>query len=120
MEAYLSHYGYHFSKRMAEWAISKMRDRNGKPVQMRDKETVERILRDNNAVVENNVGYDAVYAFHMAMSDYYGSSLVTEAALAKYVQDTLDDRDGYDGMVFTRFFADCNGKGIPIIWADMI
>lgn len=120
MKAYLSSYSWHFSKAMAEWAISNMRDRNGNKVSARTKEQVDAILKANNVEVENNYGYDAVFVFHMGASDYLGSSITDEAHLAKYVKDILDDKDGYEGIAFTRFLADCGAKGVPIIWEDMI
>lgn len=120
MEAYLSNYGWHFSKAMCEWAISKMRDRNGNKVQMKTKEQVESILKSNNVEIENDNGYDKVFVMHMGLSDYLGSSIPDEARLAKYVKDVLDDKDGYDGIALSRFLADCSAKGIPIMWEDVI
>lgn len=120
MEAYLSSYGWHFSKAMAEWAISKMKDRNGNKVPMKTKEQVDTILKNNAVQLENDYGYDAVFVMHMGLSDYMGSSISDEAHLARYVKDVLDDKDGYEGIAFTRFMADCGAKGVPIMWEDMI
>ena len=120
MDAYLASYGWHFSKPMCEWAVSKMKDRNGNKVAMRSKEQVESALKSNNVEIQNDFGYDKVFVFHMGMSDYMGSSITDEAHIAKYVKDVLDDRDGYEGIAFTRFIADCGAKGIPIIWEDVI
>lgn len=120
MDAYLSNYGYHFSKKLCEWAISKMRDRNGRKVTMRSKQEVDSILKGYGIEIKNDNGYDCVFVFHMALSDFVGSSLLDELAAAKYVKDYLDDEDGYSGIAFTRFVADCNGKGVPIIWSDVI
>lgn len=120
MEAYLSHYGWHFSKKMCEWAVSKMRDKNDRPVTIRSKEQVERILSTYGITLKNDLGYDKVFVMHMGISDYLGGSVPDEAHLAKYVKEVLDDKDGYEGIAFSRFFADCNGKGIPINWEDMI
>lgn len=117
---YLSNYGWHFSKPMCEWAVSKMRDRNDKPVKMKTKEQVQNSLESNGIILENDKGYDKVFVYHMGMSDYLGSSVIDESRLAHYVKDVLDDRDGYDGIAFTRFMADCSAKGVPIIWEDMI
>ena len=36
------------------------------------------------------------------------------------VKDYIDDQNGYEGIVMTRFFADIIGKGIVIDWEDMI
>lgn len=120
MEAYLSHYGWHFSKKMCEWAVSKMRDKNDRPVPMRSKEQVEKILATHGVTLKNDLGYDKVFVMHMGISDYLGGSIPDEAHLARYVKEVLDDRDGYESIAFSRFFADCNGKGVPINWEDMI
>lgn len=120
MDAYLSNYGWHFSKPMCEWAVSKMRDRNGNPVTMKTKEEVDAILKRNNIEIENDHGYDKVFVMHMGLTDYFANSIVDEAHLARYVQDVLDDKDGYEGVALTRFLADCNAKGLPIIWQDVI
>lgn len=120
MDAYLSNYGWHFSKPLCEWAVDKMRDRNGERVKMKPKEEVDAILKRNNIELVNDYAYDATYVMHMGLADYFGSSVVDEAHLAKYVKDVLDDEDGYDGVALTRFLADCNAKGIPIVWQDVI
>lgn len=120
MEAYLSLYGWHFSKKMCEWAVSMMKDRNGAKVKMKTKEEVDTILRANSVELENNRGYDSVFVMHMGLSDYFGSSIPDETHLAKYVKDVIDDRDGYEGIALTRFLADCSAKGVPVIWEDVI
>lgn len=120
MDKYLSYYGWHFSKKMCEWAVHNMIDRNGKPLVMADKESVEDMLKQHNVKLSNNKGYDAVFVYHMGKSDYLGSSITGDAALCQYVKDVLDDKDGYDGIAFSRFVADCNAKGEPIIWEDLL
>lgn len=120
MDNYLGSYGYHFSKAMCEWAVGMMRDRNGNRLQMYDKDKVESILKANSVTLDNDKGYDKVFVFNMGRSDYIGSSIADEAHIAKYVKDVLDDKDGYDGIAFTRFYADCIGKGIPVMWEDMM
>lgn len=120
MEKYLAHYGWHFSKKLCEWAVKHMRDRNNKPVPFSDKEAVDDMLNKHGVKIENDKGYDAVFVYHMGKSDYLGSSIVGDAALMQYVKDVLDDKDGYDGIAFSRFVADCNGKGEPILWEEML
>lgn len=120
MLAYLREYGHHFSKKLCYWAISNMRDRNNRKVEARSKEQVDNILKTYNVDIQNNKGYDSVFVFHMGISDYLGSSMVSEQQVAKYVKDVLDDKDGYDGIAFCRFIADCNGSGTPISWEDML
>ena len=97
-----------------------MRDRNGNKVALRTKEQVKSLLDKYGVSLENDYGYDAVFVFHMGMSDYLGSSIIDEGGLVRYVKNVLDDRDGYEGIAFTRFLADCTAKGVPIDWEDMI
>lgn len=120
MDEYLANYGFNFSKKMCDFAVSRMRDRNGNKIQIRTKEEVDTILKNHGIVLENDKGYNAVYVMHMAVADFVGSSIADEAHLARYVKDVIDDKDQYDGMVFTRFYADCMGSGEPIFWDLMI
>lgn len=120
LEAYLSHYGHHFSKALCEWAVKQMRDQNGNTISFKSKDKVESFLNSNGVEIENDKGYDKVFVYHMGLSDYYGDSVPDEAHLARYVKNVLDDKDGYEGIAFTRFLADCNGKGVPIVWEDVI
>ena len=124
MEDYLSFNGWHFNKKMCEWAVSKMYKINvakrKEYISPYTKETVENLLKANNVKLDNEVGYDAVYVANMAKADFYGSSISDDMHLAKFIKDYLDDPDGYDGIVFTRFYADCIGSGTPIMWEDML
>lgn len=119
MENYLANYGWHFSKAMCMWAISMMKDRKGERVKPRDKAEIEELLKANGMVVDAK-GYDVVYVYAMGKANYGGSSITDEARLAKFVGDYLTTPDGYDGIAFTRFYADCIAKGIPIQWDDML
>lgn len=123
MEEYLSHNGWHFNKKLCEWAISNMwKEVNGKKehTKVTNKEMLEQMLKINGISIENNIGYDVVFVYHMAKSDFLGSSLPDEKSLLKYVKDYVDDPDGYDGLPMTRFYADCIGSGTPIMWEDML
>ena len=118
MEEYLSFYGWHFSKKMEEWAVSQMyKEVNGKKqyITPYKKEDLERFMS-----LEGGITYDAVYAANMCKADFLGSSIDDEAHLAKYVKDVCQDPDAYEGIVFTRFYADCIGSGKAIHWEDMI
>ena len=85
------------------------------PVQITSKETLQQLFKTHNINIENNIGYDCVFVYHMAKSDFLGSSLPDEKSVAKYVKDYIDDPDGYDGLPMTRFYADCIGSGTPIM-----
>lgn len=120
MRAYLSNYGWHFNKRLCEWAISQMRDKNKSKITPYDKEKVETMLKQYGVEIPSEKIYDAVYVLHMARADYMGSSIADEAHLAKFVGDYINDPDGYDEVAMTRFYADCIGKGIGIHWSDVL
>ena len=123
MKEYLSTYGWHFSKKMCEWAISRMKvEKNGKPEKLEamKRDEVEELLKKLAVKLENDKGYDAVYVANMAKADYFKSSIPDEAHLAMFVKDYIDDVDSYPGMPFTRFYADCIGSGTPIMWEQML
>lgn len=117
---YMATYGGHFSKKMCEWAVSMMMDSKGKKIEPMSKEKVESLLMDNEVKIANDKGYDKVYVANMCKADFLGSSVVDNGRLALYVKDLLDDPDGYDELVFNRFMMDCMGRGIPIMWEDML
>ena len=85
----------------------------------KEKAELDELLKTNAIKVEPK-GYDAVYVYAMASADFKGSSLADEAHILKYVGDYLGDVDGYEGIAFTRFYADCIAKGIPVQWDDML
>lgn len=121
LEEYLSFYGWHFNKKLCEFATSKLRSRmNNSVITSHTKESLEQILKNHGITVQKAEGYDCVYVANMAKACYMGSSLADEARIARFVKDYIDDPNGYEGIAMTRFFADCIGKGIVIDWEDMI
>lgn len=116
---YLRYNGPHFSKNLAEFAIKKMRKDN-KPLQSINEDQVNSILKQANVEIHNDYLYDAWYVINMGKADYLGSSITSDIHLAKFVKDYLDDEDGYEGIAFNRFLADCARKGIAINWEKMV
>lgn len=116
-------YGWHFSRKMCEWASSKMyRTSNGKKefIEPYTKDKLDDLYRRFGVVIDNIKGYDDVYIANMCKADFLGRSIKDELALVLYVKDVIDDPDGYEGMPFTRFYADCIGSGTPISWEDVL
>ena len=120
LDAYLSYYGYHFSPAMARWAVERMEPRQGGRMKIMEKGAVEKLLSDHEIDFRAAKGHDLVYLANMIVADRYGSSVKNDEQLALAIRDEMDDPDGYDGMAFTRYLADCNAKGVPIVWEDMI
>lgn len=125
MEEYLNAYGWHFSKKLAEYAASRMKRANpatGKEesLQVWDKSKTEELLKKYGIDTSEYIGYDHVYVINMARADFYGTSIADEMHLALFVKDYLTDVDGYDEIALTRYYADCIGSGQPIPWEDVI
>ena len=119
-EEYIDQYGGHFSRKLYEYAISMMPDRNGGRIQPMTKEQVTQWLQGNGITIKNDKGYDAPYVLAMGRSDYFGSSIADDAHLAKFVKDYLDDPDSYPEKAFDHFVMDCRGKKEPIFWDTML
>ena len=122
---YMEHYKGHFSKKMAEWAISMMErkdEETGKPkgITPYTIEEVEAMIAPFRNKIGEKCIYDAWYVANMAKADYLGSSLADKAHVALYVKDTLCDPDGEPEMVFACFRAKCDVKRIPIYWERML
>lgn len=119
-DEYKDQFGCHFNKKLFEWAVSMMKDRNGKSIKPMSKDQVFEFLRSRGVTLENDRGHDAAYVFSMAKADYFGSSIVDDAHLALFVKDYLDDPDGTQSKAFDHFVMDCRAKGEPIFWDDMM
>lgn len=119
MEEYLSAYGWHFNKRLCEYALSKMKktDVSGKESVYHplSKEKVDGILSRYGIDSSKFIGYDYVYVMNMLRSDFTED----EGILARFTQKYLCDVDGYDEIAMTRFYADSIGKGEAIPWEDV-
>ena len=121
MENYLEFNGWHFNKKMCQWAVSKMYKMNGEKKEYIEPYTLESLRALLEKVkVEFEIDYDALYIANMCKADFLGSSIQNETQLAKYVKDVVEDPDGYDGLPFTRFYADCIGSGTSIPWSDLL
>lgn len=121
----MRNYGYHFSKKAFDFAVSMMRRKNPQSGKLEKitpwtKEEVYALLGRNSVTIENDVLYDAAFVANMAKSDFFGTSLMDEASLAKYVRDYVDDPDAKDGFIFVRWYATMCNAGIGIEWSDML
>ena len=64
MEEYLSQYGWHFSKKMCEWAVSRMYKRNSLdkkiPIQSWNKDSVDKLLNKYGVTIEKIVTKETI------------------------------------------------------------
>lgn len=125
MTAYLKNYGWHFNKKLCEFAVSRMRKMNpatgkSEKIEPLTKDKVDELLAKNGVRVENNTLYDYVYVANMGKADYLKSSVVDDAHLALYVKDTIDDYDAPDGTVMCMWYAKMCRAGEPVEWDEVL
>ena len=125
MVVYLRYNGRHFNHKLCDYAVSKMKcedSSTGELVKLEpyNKDEVDAILHNYNIKLNNNDLYDYVYVANMCKADFLHSSIIDEQHLALYIKDVIDDVDGYDGIIFNRWYADMCRKGIPIDWESFI
>lgn len=123
MMNYLRYNGRHFNRKLCDFAVNKMtKVINGKEqkISIITKGYLDQLLDKHKIKLEQDVLYDAVYVANMCKADFLGSSVIDEEHLALYVKDVIDDVDGYEGLVFNRWYADTVRKGIPIDWEECL
>lgn len=109
-----------FSKRLAEWAIGKMRMQdasNGalKKIAARKLDDVKEVLKENKVELPEEFCYTAWYLFNMAIADY-PKTLKTDEQRAMFVEETLCDPDGMPENVLDCFVVKMCNAGVPIYW----
>lgn len=124
MKAYLRNYGFSFSKKACEYAVSLMEKKNLASGNMEridawGKEKVEECFKKNNIVLEGALTYDHVYVFNMALADY-PKSIPNETSRCLFVKETLEDVDASPDNVFRKWIVSMDSMGIPIYWEDLL
>ena len=125
MKAYLRNYGFSFSKKACEWAISLLRKENQstkkeEKIEPWDKDKVDELLKKHNITLENNVGYNYIYACNMLVADKYKSSIPDEAHLAMAIKDIIDDIDASPRLICKQWITHLDDSGIPIEWSELM
>lgn len=121
MRDYLAENGWHFNRKLAEFATDQRRMKNADGTDHRwTHDQVKEALERNGITIEKAKGYDCAYVANMAYADFYPQVLPNEQAILKFVKAYIDDPDGYDGIPLTRYYADCIGKGEPLFWEEFI
>ena len=125
MRAYLRNNGRHFNKKACECAVNNMRKYNETTRRMErieplDKTAVDELLKNNGITLDDARGYDYVYVANMCKADYYGTAVEDERHMALYIKCVIDDADAVGGMIFNRWLADCDTKGISIDWEELL
>jgi hypothetical protein len=120
MRIYLQNYGFNFSKKMCDFAVSMMKTKEGKITPI-PKEKYDELLKRYGVELEKDNGYNGLYVLHMAKADYWGTVITSEDQLAHFIKAYIDDPD-YPSTekAFRHFLADMYGFGIAINWEDML
>lgn len=108
---YLAFYGWHFNKKMCQFALEKFDN-------ILNKDKIDSLLETYNITLEHNQMYDYVYITNYLLSLYFKSSINDEKQLIFLVKDTIDKNK--EGIIFTQWYASMCKLGIPIEWEDMI
>ena len=111
-----------FSKKLAQWAIDKMKtEEDGKMRQIaqRTLNDVEHTLIKHGVKIPEKHLYTAWYLFNMAVADY-PKALRTDEERALFVEETLCDPDGCPENVLDCFVAKMCNAGQPIFWEEML
>ena len=122
--AYMEAYQGHFSRKLAAWAISKMRMKDAatgktKPVMLRPVDDVLETLRANDVEVSDECIFDAWYLYMMAVADY-PVTLPGDRQRAQFVSETLNDPDGDSTNVLACFAAKMCNNDTPVYWERFI
>lgn len=113
-----------FSKKLAEWAISKMKTKDPetkqmKSVRVRTVDDIKSVLKENQVELPEEFIYTAWYLFMMAIADY-PKTLKSDAERASFVEETLCDPDGMPENVLDCFVTKMCNAGVPIHWELML
>ena len=113
-----------FSKRLAEWAISKMKTEDAttgmmKTIVSRKLDDVVKVLEENKVQLPHEFIYTAWYLFNMAIADYR-KTCKTDEQRATFVEETLLDPDGCPENVLDCFVTKMCNADVPIFWERFI
>lgn len=114
---YIKVHGKHFSDSLLSFAVGELHNEDNNII---SKSELVRILNQHAISYNNDCINDYVYLANMVLSDYYGSSIEDERHMAKYIHDTIHDKDGYEGMIFCRWLTDAENKGVEINWDEHV
>ena len=117
---YMDAYQGQFSRKLAEWAISKMEvndETTGKMKKLLPHpiEEMEDVLKANSVTIPDECIYTAWYLYNMCYADYR-KSLEDKKHIALHIQETLCDPDGDPSNVLCCFVAKMNNAGVAIHW----
>lgn len=123
-ELYYSKYKGHFSKKLAEWAISHMARKNPatkatEPIKKHSIGEYDEFVQENKLKIPDSSYYDGYYLWHMAAADY-PKSLEDDEHVAAFITETICDPDCDPRAVLACFVAKMDVMGIPVYWERFV
>lgn len=114
---YFREYGCKFNKKLAEYAVSKMKNENGQNGATKhiSYESVMQELNKFGVKVDEDDKANAFYLFNKFYSDLYPNTLKDEKQISSAVKDTFNDKDGHEGDVFVEWYSKTLLRHIPIM-----
>ena len=107
-----------FSKKLAEWAIHKMKGKDGMPVNTKALDDVTRGMKEHGVELPDKYRFTAWYLWNMAIADY-PHALQSDEQRAYFVWETLMDPDGCPANTLDCFVVKMQNAGEPIDWEKM-
>lgn len=113
-----------FSKKLAEWAISKMKQKDAetgalKAIKPHPIDEMQEVLKSNKINIPDKLIYSAWYLYNMSFADYK-KTITTEEQRATFIEETLLDPDCKPEAVLECFIAKMNCMKIPIHWEELL
>lgn len=109
----------HFSKALAQWAISRMRVRDARGELVRitsvPLDEVESTLDSHGVVIKEESIYDAWYLYNMCLADYR-KTLPEKKDIVNYINETINDPDCKPTAVLACWRAKMDVMRVPIHW----
>lgn len=119
-QAYIDVHGYHFSKELAFYAVSKMKNADGSKRAWKLNEVKDMMEKHNAQKPENATWGDVFYVFSMLYSDGFPTIYKNELDLVKGTLAYLKDPDAPEGVAFIRWLAVMDYMKEKVKWSEMI
>lgn len=109
----------HFSKALAQWAISRMKSKGeGRrlvKITAVPLDEVENTLREHEVNVKEESIYDAWYLYNMCLADYR-KTLPEKEDIVSFIDETINDPDCDPTAVLACWRAKMDVMRVPIHW----